>query len=405
MRPVFLNAAGIVTSYGVGLDSHRPLWCQDEPEQRLSGDLSDFKPAPFLSDRRMLKAVSDADALGLVAIEDLKKSFSTNLHEDSAKKGLYVGSPPASAFDNQYYFESMNAAAIAGTGSIREFGATCMQSKPTTLLIGLPNNVLCYGSIVLGVKGPNSNYTSTFLSGHIALINAARRVRRGQIDAAVAGGFSKHSEPVNSNMFAKLGVATSDPELSRSGGMAFIADGSVFLGLSAKKGRDPAADLSLEYIDGSIANDGAGPMEHDPYGHAFEKLINDLLNMNNVSKESVGLILANSSGFGQLDRCEDSVLSRVYANERVLPALGCSRKIFGNLMEAGGLIELCVVRDLYEMGRLPKQMQLTAGFSGSCRFANEIDSKRPFVLVLRASPWGEYSAVLVKTCRGIDERI
>lgn len=401
MKSVYINAAGVVTTKGVGLGVHRPLWSQDHEEEKISGNLLDFEPAPFLSDRRMLKAISEADALGLVAIEDLKKSFAGCLQEDAGKNGLYVGSPPASAFDNRYYFESMNAAAKAGVGSIEEFGATCMQSKPTTLLIGLPNNVLCYGSIVLGVKGANSNYTATFLSGHIALINAARRIQRGKIETAVAGGFSRHSESVNSNMFEKLGVGSTDYEKSESQGLVSIADGSVFLGLSRQQSAD---DLALEYIAGAIVSDAAGPLEHDAAGYAFEKMINDLLRTNNVSKESVGLILANSSGFGQLDRCESKVLSRVYANERVFPALGCSRKIFGNLIEAGGLIEFCAIRDLFDLGRVPRQMQLAETYSGSMRFPDEIDSSRPFALVLRASPWGEYSAVLVKLCRGSDER-
>ena len=129
-----------------------------------------------------------------------------------------------------------------------------------------------------------------------------------------------------------------------------------------------------------------------------------MLNTNNVSKESVGLILANSSCFGQLDRCEDTVLSRVYANERVLPALGCSRKIFGNMIEAGGLIEFCAISDLYELGRIPNQMQIAESYQGAARYTGAVDAARHYTLVLRASPWGEYSAVLVKLCRGDDER-
>jgi 3-oxoacyl-(acyl-carrier-protein) synthase len=269
-----------------------------------------------------------------------------------------------------------------------------MQSKPTALLIGLPNNVLCYGSILLNVKGPNSNYTSTFLSGHIALINAAKRIRRGQVETAVAGGFAMHSEKVNSAMFEKLGVATLDGEKASLEGLAQIADGAVFLGLTNER---KEGQKSLEFIDGAVASDSTGPLKFDRYGHCFEKLINDLLASNSVSKESVGLIFANSSGDSQLDACENTVLSRVYANERVLPALGCSRKVFGNLMEAGGLIELCCISDLYDQGKLPSQMTLTEYDSDKSSFTATIDRSRPYALVLRASPWGEYSAVLVKT--------
>ena len=394
MSSVFITATGVVTQKGVGIDAHRAWWTSEQSVSSGQFQMTGFEPAPYLSDRRLLKAVSNADAIGLVAIEDLKKTFSESLQEDFSRNGLYVGSPPGSAFDNQFYFESMEAARKDGKSSVKEFGATCMQSKPTTLLIGLPNNVLCYGSILLNVKGPNSNYTSTFLSGHIALINAAKRIRRGQVDTAVAGAFSMHSEKVNSSMFEKLGVATLDAEKANAGGMTPIADGAVFLGLTnvQKQGQK-----SLEFIDGAVASDGAGPLKFDRYGHCYEKLINDLLASNSVSTESVGLIFANSSGESQLDACENTVLSRVYANEWVLPALGCSRKVFGNLMEAGGLIELSCINDLYDEGKLPSQIALPEYNNERTSFTQTIDRTRPYALVLRASPWGEYSAVLVKT--------
>ena len=393
MNSVFITATGVVTKKGVGLDAHSQYWTSEQPVSSGLYELTGFKAAPHMSDKRLLKAVSEADAIGIVAIEDLKKSFAGSLQEDSYRNGFYVGSPPASAFDNQFYFEAMEAARQGAKSSVTEFGATCMQSKPTTLLIGLPNNVLCYGSILLSVKGPNSNYTSTFLSGHIALINAAKRIRRGQVDTAVAGGFAMHSEKVNSSMFEKLGVASVDADKAKADGLAQIADGAVFLGLTNERKN---GQKCLEFIDGRISSDSAGPLNLDRYGHSYEKLINDLLACNSVNKESVGLIFANSSGESHLDACENTVLSRVYANERVLPALGCSRKVFGNLMEAGGLIELSCINDLYDRGELPSQMTLPEYNSEQTTFTRKIDSTRPYALVLRASPWGEYSAVLVK---------
>jgi 3-oxoacyl-(acyl-carrier-protein) synthase len=400
MNQVFVNATGIVTSKGVGTDAHADIWATgSSPAAAESFQLNSFKPAPYLSDRRMLKAVSDSDAIGIVAIEDLKKTNAAFMSADPFQNGLYVGSPPGSAHDNQFYFDAMKAVPAlhpeGAEGSIRDFGATCMTSKPTTLLIGLPNNVLCYGSIILGVKGPNSNYTSTFLSGHIALQTAARKVRRGQVEAAVAGGFAMHSEPVNSSMYEQQGVATRDKTKAERDDMIPIADGAVFVGLSSRRNADDGCP-AVEFIDGALANDALGPRTFDPYGVAFEKLISDLLGRNSVSKESVGLLLANSSGLGQLDASEKSVLSRVYANERVLPALGCSRKILGNLMEAGGLFELELARHIYASGKVPTCMQLPEYNAGDIRYGSDVSKDRPYALVLRASPWGEYSAVLVK---------
>lgn len=389
MNHVYINATGVVSSKGVGSEAHAAMWnaslSQEIPE---SFALRDFKAAPYLSDKKVLKSVSESDALGLVAIEDLKKSAARYLREDPYRNGFYVGSPPGSAHDNSFYYD-----AIRDAGSLREFGAACMSSRPTTLLIGLPNNVLCYGSIILGVKGPNSNYTSTFLSGHIALQTAARKVRRGQLETAVAGGFAMHSEEVNSAMYEQHGIASRNVEKAKHEALIPIADGAVFVVLSNERNAD---GRNVEFIDSALASDGLGPKVIDQSGAAFESMINDLLGRNSVSKESVGLLLANSSGFGLLDECEKSVLSRVYANERVKPALGCSRKVLGNLMEAGGLFEFELARKLYDAKDLPECVRLPEYDSEMVTFNNKIDPSRPYALVLRASPWGEYSAVLVK---------
>jgi hypothetical protein len=66
-------------------------------------------------------------------------------------------------------------------------------------------------------------------------------------------------------------------------------------------------------------------------------------------------------------------------------------------MEAGGLIEFSCISDLYERGELPSQMTLQEYNNDQTIFSKTIDPQRPYALVLRASPWGEYSAVLVKT--------
>src|SRR5690606_16381825 len=158
------------------------------------------------------KAVSSADALGLVAIEGLKKEVKWEPRPYAPERtGLYVGAPPASAFDNEFYVDAMETTrGPDGRLDAGAFGEACMGSMPMTLLVGLPSTVLCYGAITFDANGPTANDTAPGPGGHMALINGARRVRRGQLDMAVAGGFSAHSDPVNNRMLVELGVASKD---------------------------------------------------------------------------------------------------------------------------------------------------------------------------------------------------
>ena len=169
---ISVYAAGLVSSVGVGTVVHAAAIRGGESNQGcLGGPMSGFNPVPFLSDRKMMKAVSSVDAIGLVAIEDLKASMQskTNLATVEVspwRTGLYVGAPSAFASDNENYLAAVTSSSnSSGDVSMSQFGQDCMSSRPNTLLIGLPNNVLCYGSVILGINGPNSNYTSGEMSG------------------------------------------------------------------------------------------------------------------------------------------------------------------------------------------------------------------------------------------------
>jgi 3-oxoacyl-[acyl-carrier-protein] synthase II len=406
---VVVTGLGMVTAGGAGLERHWELLRAGETKARaVDYSLASFQAAPHLSDRKLLKSVSKADAIGLAALEGLRKDagFTAGTGYEAGRVGLYVGAPPASAFDNEPYVGAMEASRDgSGPCSIERFGETCMDSRPTTLLVGLPNNVLCYGALLLDAKGPNSNYTSTAVSGQMALMNAARRVERGQVDLAVAGAFAAHTEPVNAAMYYRLGIARRVDEAPTpalepfaapaEGGEArtLLADGAVFVSLETRAAAaQRGARVLVTYVAGALASDALGPMQADERGSAFENAVCQALRRGGVGLESIGLVLACAAGVKSADACELSVLSRVFAKQRVLPALGASSRVLGNLMEAGGLAELGLVPKLYEAGEVPAAMlPATRG-----EWATKIDSERPYVLILRTSAWGEHAAVLVR---------
>jgi 3-oxoacyl-(acyl-carrier-protein) synthase len=349
-------------------------------------DLQDFKAAPHITDRRMLKAVSNVDAIGLAAIEGLCKDVEYKQGTYPAERvGLYVGAPPATSYDNEPYMDALKASKDReGRVSATIFGKNCMSSRPTTLLLGLPNNVLCYGAMILDAKGPNSNYTAQGLSGQLAVINAARRIQRGKLDLAVAGGFNLHSEPVNSRIFKKLGLTD-----------LVTADGAAFVSLERREAATSrGAKVLATYLAGATASDGMGPLMLDVNGEAYEGAIRRALAQANVGVQDIGLVLASGTGVSRVDACEFSVLSRVFANARDLPAVGSFFPALGHMMEASGLLELGLLSWLYELGELPSHVM--ASDPQGPRWPSRIDSSKPYALILKASPWGEYGCVVAR---------
>jgi 3-oxoacyl-(acyl-carrier-protein) synthase len=381
---VVITGLGTVTALGVGWDAQWAAMTQDSGAA-LGRSLQEFQAAPHVTDRRMLKQVSKADAIGLAGIENLCKAIDYKQGAVAADRiGLYVGAPPASAFDNEPYMDAQQAARDSyGRPSVRAFGKTCMSSRPTTLLVGLPNNVLCYGALVLDAKGPNSNYTGGMLSAHVALTNAAKRVRRGQCDLAIAGGFASHLEPVNSRIYAEL-----------CPGMD-LADGATFVTVerradAAKVGRKPI----VSFVASSQTSDAMGPTLFATSGDGIERAVGSALALAGLTPDDIGLMLADLSGIASLDAGEFTALSRVFAKARALPALGYSSGVTGNLMEAGGLLELKLVQALYRLGQVPQALRAQAAEAQS--FATTVDRASEYAVILRVSPWGEYSCVIVR---------
>lgn len=410
---IAIMAAGLVSPVGVGREAHAKIM-HEGPAAGVAGDgclggaLKEFNPIPYLSDRKVMKAISGTDAIGLVAIENLKKGLNAENAAtplgDPWRCGLYVGAPSAFASDNENYLGAVTASAdYEGHVSMAKFGQECMSSRPNTLLIGLPNNVLCYGSVILGIQGPNSNYTSGEMSGVIALAAAARRLRRRQVDRAVAGAFTAQHERIISKVFDYYGVGNSKKVTTDSG--AFVAMARA--GDVAAECPQPVAllkgfgfgssGISLDFTEERHLATECATQEAmiDATQCAIESALADA----GVTTESVGLILAGSTGIPEVDQREFLVLSRVFAKGRTFPALGSLSAVMGNMMETGGLFEVVLGGELWQQRQIPEHLRPAIAGSGepAGKFSVDLpDCENRVTLIVRTSPWGEAAAVVVR---------
>ena len=81
------------------------------------------------------------------------------------------------------------------------------------------------------------------------------------------------------------------------------------------------------------------------------------------------------------------------------PVIATTASRWGNLMEAGGIAEIGFLDACYRSGSVPKvavvelPIDSTADHHPPIRVFNP---KRPHALILRTTPWGEYTCLLVK---------
>jgi 3-oxoacyl-[acyl-carrier-protein] synthase II len=396
---VVITGLGMVSASGVG--SAAQVEATKASVRRSSTKdyaLRGFDPAPLLTDKRVLRAVSAVDAVGLVAIETLMRDTKADASADAERLGLYVGAPPATPWDNANYFEAV-ASTIDDKGQAhpRDFGSAFQSARPTTLLSGLPNNVLCYGAVLLGSRGANSNYTSGETSGQLAVINAARRIQRGRLDAAVAGGFSAHAEPVVQGWYKARGWLRDDeaePVITPLNGGTIVAEGGAFVLLERRAAAEArGARVLATYVGGAHASDPSGLLgeEVTDATPAMTLALIRCLADTGVDKSEIGLVLTSATGIPALDVAEQRAVADLYQGQAFgedAPVLATTARAWGNLMEAGGVGELGLVSHWFATGEVPPNMRLVG--------PGRLGAKRPYALVLRTSIFGEATCVLVK---------
>lgn len=407
-KNLWISAIGFVTPAGNDLGTFLQAIAK-EPIDRdpFEFTLKSFSPAKFLSNRRMMKNVAQYHGYGMAAIEFLKQATNWNGDDhDPFRVGLFVGAPPASVMDHSNYIEPVLQAREIDSGHVEyEFGATCMGTLGTTLLTGLPNNVLCNGAIILNAKGKNDNYVMGETGAHYALASAARNLLLGHLDIGFAGGFSFHTDPVMTGMYRKTGHIEGSglnggrirPYTEKA--QTIFGDGAVFISLeseSSAKLRGIGQPLA-EFIDLAHCSFASGPFSDDLGDASLQvsKRIANRLQKQGIKKDDIGLIFLTGAGIPARDDLEVEIIDILFANEDEKPAVASVSPITGNLMEASGLLELACIEPAYADGMVPEGLKLDADVFASKGFGRAVSTKKPYVMIMRHAVWADQISCLV----------
>jgi 3-oxoacyl-[acyl-carrier-protein] synthase II len=245
----------------------------------------------------------------------------------------------------------------------------------------------------MDAKAGNSNYTSGETSGQVAVLQAARRLRRGRMDAAVAGGFSGHHEDVILGMLAHNGFLKQpsgstrhaiDP--AKSDGTV-VAEGGVFMlleteeQLAARGGRAIA-----EVVGGATSTTASGPFLKDFSPVPARLALTSALNNAGIKAEDVGLVWLAQSGIAALDTAERDLAATTFGPHT---AAATTARVWGNLMEAGGLGEAALIDALYDTGSVPDLLTVP-------KAVTTVDRTKPYVVISRPSLFGDWSFLILK---------
>jgi 3-oxoacyl-[acyl-carrier-protein] synthase II len=269
--------------------------------------------------------------------------------------------------------ERERVATLIGVGL---FGISLLESTHEVLQQRGPSKVSPYfmpgmlanlapGQVAMrhGFKGPSYTHTSACASGAHAIADAARLIRYGEIDAAVAGGAEAAVTPLGVAGFTALrALSTRNDEPTRAS-RPFDADRDGFViaegaGILMLEERERAirrgAPIIAEVLGSGSSCDAYHLTKPAPEGEGARRAIETALRDAKLDPSAVSYVNAHgtSTGFGDLQECRAirKALGPVWVSS--------TKSMTGHLLGAAGGLEAVICALALRDGKVPPTINL-----------------------------------------------
>lgn len=219
--------------------------------------------------------------------------------------------------------------------------------SPYTVAKFMPNACSSNIGIKFGITGPNNTYCSSCASGTVALGNAFKAIKNGQVDVAISGGTEYLFDEFGGIFygFDKIGALTigentdniNCPFDNKRSGFLFSEGGSAVLILEELgHALDRGAPILAEVANYSESSDANSIMAIEESGTNIKNMLFDCLHGANIEPEEVNYINAHGTGTDVNDEIETKIIDEVFG-KRVL--VNSTKSLTGHTIGASGAIE------------------------------------------------------------------
>jgi 3-oxoacyl-[acyl-carrier-protein] synthase II len=304
-------------------------------QSRIAGELKGFSPEDFIPKKDILRLdpfIHYAAASSLMAIED------AGLKTDELKKlccGVIIGSSRGGIVNIEKALEDHLI-------KDKPFSAFLMSS--TTI-----NMASSYVSMLLDTNGPAIGISTACASGTNAIGEAARMIRHGEIDFALAGGSEAPLCKLAVGGYGSSGALSrrnSDPEkasrpfdMDRDG--FIIAEGAGILALeelthALKRG----ARIYSEVTGYGTSSDAFHQTRPDSKGEAeaIERALTDA----QVSSDEIDYINAHATSTRIGDTAEANAIRRIFGSRTHDIHVSSCKSMLGHMLGAAGAVEAAI---------------------------------------------------------------
>ncbi|HVS03917.1 MAG TPA: beta-ketoacyl-[acyl-carrier-protein] synthase family protein [Thermoanaerobaculia bacterium] len=232
--------------------------------------------------------------------------------------------------------------------------------NPFAVAMTMPNAAAANLAIKLGLHGPCRTFACACASGTVAIGQAFRAVRRGECEAAVAGGSEHLSDPYGAVFrgFDAVGALAQGPlppervnrpfDRSRSG-FLFAEGGAAILVLEElAAARARRAPILAEVVGYGETCDAHDVMAMDPSGRQIRRALEDCLADAGLAPADVGYVNAHGTGTPRNDPVECAVLGEIFGPE--VP-VSSTKSLLGHTLGASGALEAAATALTLHHGR------------------------------------------------------
>jgi 3-oxoacyl-[acyl-carrier-protein] synthase II len=208
-------------------------------------------------------------------------------------------------------------------------------------------------AISLGIRGPNYAVVSACATGSHAIGEGAELIRRGSVDAVLAGGAEACMNPLMLAGFTAMrGLAVENenpPHASRPfdatrAGFVMGEGACVFVLEEFETAQKRGAQVYAEVLGYGASNDAHHMAQPEPEATGVAEMMRLALESANVEPERVGYINAHGTSTPLGDLAETKAIKDVFGPHAYELAVSSTKSMMGHTFGAAGAIEamMCV---------------------------------------------------------------
>ena len=275
--------------------------------------------------------------------------------------------------------------------------------NPFVVSMLMPNAASAVIANKFSLHGPNTTYCVACASGTVAVGNAYRAVREGQVDLAIAGG-SEFLHDEHGHIFRGFDIAgtlvrdcvdpgsANRPFDQRRSGFLFSQGGAAMLVLEElEHALRRGASIMAELVGFAETFDAYSMMSLAPDGAEIERAIRASLADAGLPVGAVDYVNAHGTGTVNNDAIESDIIERVFG--RSVP-VNSTKSLLGHTIGASGAFEALVTALTLRDGKTHINRNLETPCSG-LNYVRSVAAFDPQVGLSQSFAFGGHNAVLV----------